>query len=153
MQSENVSEANKKLLEENGLNYVVSSQSEAAQLAKEMVDALGVDVALDAARSELIDPSVGSAVFAESLNTLFNQENTLRSEGKIEEANAIAEKWADVSYEYAELSNSKGKWNAQIDYFYKTSPMGFVMRIQESRAEQFKEWFKSKEEGYKEVLS
>ena len=30
--------------------------------------------------------------------------------------------------------------------------MGFVMRIQESRAEQFKEWFKEKEEGYKEVF-
>lgn len=152
MKSKNVSEANKKLLEENGLNYEVSSKPEAAQLAKEMVDALGVDAALDAARGELIDPSVGSAVFAESLNTLFNQENDLRLEGKTEEANAIAEKWADVSYEFAELSNKKGKWNSQIDYFYKTSPMGFVIRIQESRAEQFKEWFKEKEEGYKEVF-
>lgn len=152
MKSENVSEANKKLLEENGLNYEVSSKPEAAQLAKEMVDALGVDAALDAARGELIDPSVGSAVFAESLNTLFNQENDLRLEGKTEEANAIAEKWADVSYEFAELSNKKGKWNSQIDYFYKTSPMGFAIRIQESRAEQFKKWFAEKEEGYKEVF-
>lgn len=152
MKSENVSEANKKLLEENGLNYEVSSQPEAQQLAKEMVDALGVDAALEAARSELIDPSVGSAVFAESLNTLFNQENDLRLEGKIEEANAVAEMWADVSYEYAEISNKKGKWNSQIAYFYKTSPMGFVMRIQESRAEQFKKWFAEKEEGYKEVF-
>jgi len=152
MKSEKVSDANKKLLEENGLNYEVSSQPEAQQLAKEMVDALGVDAALEAARGELIDPSVGSAVFAESLNTLFGQENDLRAEGKIDEANAIAEKWADVSYEYAEISNRKGKWNSQIAYFYKTSPMGFVMRIQESRAEQFKEWFKEKEEGYKEVF-
>lgn len=152
MKSENVSEANKKLLEENGLNYEVSSQPEAQQLAKEMVDALGVDAALEAARSELIDPSVGSAVFAESLNTLFSQENDLRTEGKIEEANAIAETWADVSYEYAEISNKKGKWNSQIAYFYKTSPMGFVKRIEEQRAETFKDWFEQNEEPFQEVF-
>jgi hypothetical protein len=152
LDSTKVSEQNKQALRDNGVDYVVSNQSEASLMAEEIVNALGIEQALDAARGEYVDPSVGSAIFAQSLNKMFIDEAKLREQGNIEAANEIAKQSADISLEYANISNKGGKWNAQIAYFYKTSPMSFVLRINETRATKFEEWFKGKEEGWEEVL-
>jgi hypothetical protein len=142
----------KDALSKKGLDYKVSNQVEASNVAKSMVNELGVYDALDVARNNMVDPSVGSAIFGKAIDKIYLDEITLRSQGRIEEADILAQQWADTSIEYAKISNSGGKWNAQIAYFYKTSPMGFVMRVNNERAEQFKEWFANKEEGYKEVF-
>ena len=140
-------------LEEKGLTYKVSNQVEASEAAKAIVNNLGVDDALEIARSEKIDPSVGSAIYAESLNNLWSNERKLKSEGKNAEAKALAKQWSDVTMEYADKLNSKGKWTAQTAYFYKTSPMGFAIRIENERMEHFQDWFESKEKDYKKVFN
>jgi hypothetical protein len=152
MNATEIPEGYKNGLKEKGLDYEVSNQYEAAESAKGVINSIGRNDAMEAARTEMVDPSVGSAIYGESLNQIFNEEQALRAEGKNAEADILAKEWSDTSYEYAQLSNKKGKWNAQIAYFYKTSPMGFVMRIKEAKAQQFEEWFKNKEEGYKEVF-
>jgi len=142
----------KKGLEEKGLEYEVSNQAEAQQTARGIIDSIGREQALDAARDGLLDPSVGSAVFGEAINDMYSQEAKLRSEGKNSEADLIAQEWADTSYEYAKISNSGGKWNSQIAYFYKSSPMGIALRQKKQNAETFADWFKGKEDKLKEVF-
>lgn len=153
MKAENMPQSYKDGLEERGLNYVVSSQPEAAAVAKSIVANLGVNDALRIARGSMVDPSVGSAVFAESLTTLSAKERSLRKEGKIEEANEIADQWADTTIEYAKIANSGGKWNAQIAYFYNNSPFGFVRSIEKQDQERFNEFYSVKEKDYKAVLN
>lgn len=143
----------KKGLEEKGLTYKVSNQVEASEAAKAIIASLGINDALEIARSEKIDPSVGSAIYAESLNNLWSNERKLKAEGKTEEARAAAKQWSDVTMEYADKLNSKGKWTAQTAYFYKTSPMGFAIRIENERVEQFADWFEAKEKDYKKVFN
>jgi hypothetical protein len=143
----------KKGLEEKGLTYKVSNQVEASEAAKAIIASLGINDALEIARSEKIDPSVGSAIYAESLNNLWSNERKLKANGDLEGAKAIAKQWSDVTMEYAEKLNSKGKWTAQTAYFYKTSPMGFAIRIENERLEQFADWFEAKEKDYKKVFN
>lgn len=152
MGADNIPQAYKDGLKKKGLEYEVSSQSEAAETAKAIVENLGVDDALHIARGSMIDPSVGSAVFAESINSLWAKERALRNNGEIEAADAIAEQWADTAIEYAKLSNSKGKWNAQIAYFYNNSPLGFVRSIEKQNREFFDEFYSDKEKSYKSAL-
>lgn len=152
MAADNIPQAYKDGLKSRGLDYEVSNQSEAAETAKGIVQNLGVNDALRIARSSMIDPSVGSAVFAESINSLWAKERALRNQGKIEEANDLAEQWADTAIEYAKLSNSKGKWNAQIAYFYNNSPLGFVRSIEKQDQERFNEFYSSKERDYKKAF-
>ena len=152
IEAEGVPQSYKDALSKKGLDYKVSNQVEASNVAKSMVEELGIYEALDVARKDFVDPSIGSAIFGKAIDKLYLDEITLRSQGRVEEADMLAQQWADTSFEYAKISNSGGKWNAQIAYFYKTSPMGFVMRVNNEKAEQFKEWFSNKEEGYKEVF-
>jgi hypothetical protein len=151
--SSGIPEDYKKGLEENGLTYKVSNQVEASDAAKAIIQSLGVTDALDIARGEKIDPSVGSAIYAESLNNLWSNERRLKADGKIEEANALGKQWSDITMEYANKLNSKGKWTAQTAYFYKTSPMGFAIRIENERVEQFQTWYENKEKDYKKVFT
>lgn len=152
MGADNIPQSYKDGLEKRGLNYEVSSQVEAAEVAKGIVANLGINDALRIARGSMVDPSVGSAVFAESINSLWAQERSLRSKGEIEAADAIAEQWADTAIEYATLSNSKGKWNAQIAYFYNNSPMGFVRSIEKQNQEFFENFYSGKEKDYKQAF-
>ena len=153
LMSSGIPEDYKKGLEENGLTYKVSNQAEASDAAKAIIQSLGVTDALDIARGEKIDPSVGSAIYAESLNNLWSNERRLKADGKIEEANALGKQWSDITMEYANKLNSKGKWTAQTAYFYKTSPMGFAIRIENERVEQFQTWYENKEKDYKKVFT
>jgi hypothetical protein len=143
----------KKGLEEKGLTYKVSNQVEASESAKAIINSLGITDALEIARSEKIDPSVGSAIYSESLNNLWSNERRLKADGKIEQANVLGKQWSDITLEYANKLNSKGKWTAQVAYFYKTSPLGFAIRIENERVEQFQTWYENKEKDYKKVFN
>lgn len=154
MSAEGIPESYKEGLEKKGLNYEVSNQFEASEIAKGIIKNLGVNDALQIARSSEVgvDPSVGSAIFAESINTLWSEERSARGKGNAEEANALAEQWADTSIEYARLANSGGKWNSQIAYFYKNSPLGFVKTIEKQNEQYFQDFYSTKEKNFKEVF-
>ena len=143
----------KKGLEEKGLTYKVSNQVEASEAAKAIIKSLGVIDALDIARAGKIDASVGSAIYGESLNNIWSNERKLKADGKIDEAKVLAKQWADVSVEYANSLNYGGKMAAQLAYFYKTSPMGFAMRIENEKTEEFEAWYKDKEKDYKKAFA
>jgi hypothetical protein len=152
--AEGIPESYKKGLEKKGLNYEVSNQFEASEIAKGIIKNLGVNDALEIARSGQVgvDPSVGSAIFAESINTLWAEERAARGKGNAEQADALAEQWADTSIEYARLANSGGKWNSQIAYFYKNSPLGFVKTIEKQNEQYFEDFYSDKEKNFKQVF-
>ena len=153
LMNSDVPKSYKKGLEELGLNYKVSNSVEASEAAKAIIKSLGVTDALDIARAGKIDASVGSAIYGESLNNIWSNERKLKADGKIDEAKVLAKQWADVSVEYANSLNYGGKMAAQLAYFYKTSPMGFAMRIENEKTEEFEAWYKDKEKDYKKAFA
>ena len=154
IKAEGLPQSYKDGLEKKGLNYEVSNQFEASEVAKGIIKNLGVNDALQIARSSEVgvDPSVGSAIFAESINTLWSNERNARSKGNTAEADVLAEQWADTAIEYARLANSGGKWNSQIAYFYKNSPLGFVKTIEKQNEQYFQDFYSNKEKDYKGIF-
>lgn len=152
MSAEKIPDYYKEGLEKKGLEYKVANMEEAASVAKSMVKDMGRDDALEAARSGLVHPSVGSAIYAEGINEIYRAEQVAREKGDIEAADKLAQQWADLSMEYAEENTGKGQFTSQTAHFYRTSPMGIVMRNKTRMAERFKKFFENKEEGYKEVF-
>jgi len=130
----NLSEETKMLIEEQG-TYFTANMEQAEIAAKSIINNIGVENAIVAAKSGEVHPSVGSAIFAESINDLFTQEQKLRAEGETNKADDLALRQADLISEYSDISTSSGQWIAQIKRFYKTSPIGIVRKINTERKE------------------
>lgn len=136
----NISEETRMLIEENG-TYFQANMEEAETVAKDIINDIGVENAIIAVKTGEVHPSVGSAIFAESINTLWSQEQELRREGETNKADDIALRQADLITEYSDISTSSGQWIAQIKRFYKTSPLGIVRKINTERKKSFNERF------------
>lgn len=143
MSAEEIPANFKKGIEESGLEYEVTSPEEAQKAARGIVDTMGRDNALRLASEGALHPSVGSAVFTTSLNDIWAEERSSKEKGDNNRANELAQEFITTQDELARISNSGGKWNAQLAHSYKQSPMAFVMRTNTERAEQFKEWLKN----------
>lgn len=146
----NLSEETKMLIEENG-TYFEANMEQAEIAAKAIIADIGVENAIIAAKTGEVHPSVGSAIFGESINNLFLQEQALRKDGKINEADDLALRQADLISEYSDISTSSGQWIAQIKRFYKTSPLGIVMKINTERKQLLKERFAKDELSLKSL--
>ena len=149
--SAKLSDEVKEQLKKNNL-YFDANMKESEDMAKSIVSSLGVENAIIAAKNNEVHPSVGSAIFAESINDLWRQERRLRNEGRTEEADNVALRQADLITEYSDISTSSGQWIAQIKRFYKTSPMGVVRKINTERKQQFQEQFAGQEKDFKTVF-
>ena len=136
----NLSEETKMLIEENGI-YLEANMVEAENAAKDIIEDIGIENAIIAAKTGEVHPSIGSAIFAESINKLWSQEQTLRGEGETNKADDVALRQADLISEYDEISRSSGQWIAQIARFYKTSPIGIVNKVNAERKILFEERF------------
>lgn len=141
MEAKGIPEHFKQGIEKSGLDYEVSNPQQAQDAARGIVDTMGRDNALRLASEGSIDPSVGSAIFTESLNDIWSEERESRNNGDTQKADGLAREFIAAQDELARISNSGGKWNAQLAHSYKTSPMAFVIRTNAERAEQFKQWF------------
>jgi hypothetical protein len=128
----NLSEETKMLIEDNG-TYFQANMEQAEIAAKSIIKDIGVENAIIAAKTGEVHPSVGSAIFAESINDLFTREQQLRAEGETNKADDLALRQADLISEYSDISTSSGQWIAQIKRFYKTSPLGIVRKINTER--------------------
>lgn len=148
-ESKNLPEATRKGFIEHGLKYEPKSQEESRKIAQETIDAVGIDDAVLNAEASKFQGGVNSAIFGESLNRLFEQETKAKTpEEKLE----AAKKFAEVSIRYDEWARKGGRDIAQINDFYKKSPLGIAIAENAKRAEGFKEWAKSKEKSWKEIF-
>lgn len=149
VESKNISEETKKGLEERGLKYQPTTHAEAEKLSKAVVDEMGIDDAVLHAEARKLDDGVNSAVFAESLNRLYEQELNAKTP---EEKLAAATKFADISDRYDNWARSAGREISQINNFYKKSPLGIVISENAKRKEGFAQWSKPKEKSWKEFF-
>jgi hypothetical protein len=143
----NLSEETKMLIEENG-TYFQANMEQAEIAAKSILEDIGIENAIIAAKTGEVHPSVGSAIYAEAINSLWLQEKQLRSEGEINKADDMALRQAELISEYSDISTSSGQWIAQIKRFYKTSPLGVVRKINTERKKSFDERFASDKESF-----
>jgi hypothetical protein len=143
----NLSEETKMLIEENG-TYFQANMEQAEIAAKSILEDIGIENAIIAAKTGEVHPSVGSAIYAEAINSLWSQEKQLRSEGETNKADDMALRQAELISEYSDISTSSGQWIAQIKRFYKTSPLGVVRKINTERKKSFDERFASDKESF-----
>jgi hypothetical protein len=143
----NLSEETKMLIEENG-TYFRANMEQAEIAAKSILEDIGIENAIIAAKTGEVHPSVGSAIYAEAINSLWSQEKQLRSEGETNKADDMALRQAELISEYSDISTSSGQWIAQIKRFYKTSPLGVVRKINTERKKSFDERFASDKESF-----
>lgn len=146
-ESENITPSVKEKFKDK-LKYKVASQDEARSIAKEMVKEFGIDDAVTLAEAGKFDGDVNSFIFAEALDATYQSEVNAKTS---QEKAAFAEKWADIAMRYDESARDKGRFIAAIADFYRKSPLGIKIAEEARRSEEFKKWFRNKEDGYKEV--
>ncbi len=147
--AENVPAAAKKGFEEKGLKYEPKSNEENTQVAKGIIDELGIDEAVLNAKANNFGGGVNSAVFAESLNRIKEAEDKATTpEEKLEQAI----KFADTAIQYDEWAREKGRDISQIGEFYKKSPLGVVIAENRKKSEDFERWAKPKDKSWKEFF-
>lgn len=137
--AKNVPEAAKEQFRKEKLDYVPSGQTEAAELAKSIIDEYGVDKAVRMAESStLFSGDVRTLIFAESLNRLQGEDN--------------AKKWAEVAISLDMFSRDSGRAISAINYFYKNNPYGVILKEEADRKDAFDAFSKNKEESWKEYI-
>lgn len=146
-QSENITPSVKEKFKDK-LRYKVSSQEEARSIAKEILKEYSIEEAVTLAEAGKFDGDVNSFIFAEALDRTFQAEVDAKT---AQEKAAFAEKWADIAMRYDESARDKGRFIAAIADFYRKSPLGIKIAEEARRSEEFKKWFRNKEDGYKEV--
>lgn len=148
--AKNIPEAARQGFADEGLKYETKSQQEAEDVAKAIIDEMGIDDAVLAAEAMKFDGDVNSLIFAESLNRLKEQEDAADTpEGKLE----AAMKFAEVGITYDKMARYGGRFNAAIAHFYKKSPLGIIMMENANRKKGFDEWSKPKDTSWKEFFT
>jgi len=148
-EAKNIPEAAREGFKKEGLKYETKSQEEAEQVAKSIIDELGLDDAIELAEAQKFDGDVNSLIYAESLNRLKEQEDAAKTP---EEKIASAKRFAEVGIMYDEAARKGGRFNAAINYFYKKSPLGIVMMENMKRGEDFNNWAKPKDKSWQEFF-
>lgn len=147
-QSENITPSVKEKFKDK-LKYKVSSQDEARSIAKGILKEYDIDESVSLAEAGKFDGDVNSFIFAEALDKTFQSELDAKTP---QEKALFAEKWADIAMRYDDTARDKGRFIAAIADFYRKSPLGIKIAEEARRSDDFKKWFKNKEEGYKEVF-
>jgi len=148
-EAENVPQHAKDGFAEKGFKYEVQTHEEAAQVGKAMVDKYGTSDALDLAEMNKFKGGVNSAIFAETLNRLYEQERDATTpEAKLK----AAKDFAEASIRYDEFSRGQGRDISQIGFFYKKSPLGIKIAEEARRQDDFKDFAKKKDQSWKEFF-
>jgi len=138
-EAKNMPERARAAFEREGLEYVPASQEEAAAVAKATVDELGIDEAINLAAAGTFDGGVNAMIFGEVLNRLADNESD-------------AGKWAEVAIQWDKYNRVRGQDIAAINFFYKHSPLGVVLKENADRKKQFEEWAKGKNQSWEEYF-
>ena len=148
--AKDISEDVKKNLEDKGLKYEVQSREEAEAIAKTIVNDIGAEEAVIRAEASKFGGGVNTAIFAEALNKLTEQERASKTN---EEKLKYATQFADVAGRFDEFLRKQGRDISQVASFYKSSPLGVAIKINKDRSAQFAEWFDKNKQDYKEVFN
>lgn len=146
--SENIPDSVKEKFKDD-LKYEVKSKEEAKSIAKNIIKEYGTDDAVTLAESNKFHGDVNSFIFSEAINDTYIKETEAKTP---EEKLKYAEQWADYAIRFDESARSKGRFISAISDFYKKSPLGIKFVENERRTEDFKKWYKGKEDSYKEVF-
>src|SRR6185503_17010871 len=147
--AENIPESAREGFKKEGLEYKTASQEEAHQVAKSVIDELGIDEAVNLAEAQKFDGDVNSLIYAESLNRLAEKEASAKTPQEKLEA---AKQFAEVGIMYDNAGRKGGRFSSAINYFYKKSPLGVVMIENAKRKQNFEEWAKPKDKSWKEFF-
>jgi hypothetical protein len=133
-----------------GLKYDPESHDEALQIARAVIDSLGIDAAVTEARARNFGGAVNTFIQTEALNALYKKEAQAKTAQEKYEA---AEKFAEVSIALDEWARGDaGRGISALATFYQKSPLGMVLKENKSRKEEFNQWAKGKEESWDEFL-
>jgi hypothetical protein len=109
-------------LEEIGLTRDIEDQAIADKKAKQFVDAVGVESALDALRNNDIVGGVAASVW----NTLIERtDQALLTETNQEKITELERLQADLIDEFSRKNLEGGRFAAQMNYIYKNSDFGY----------------------------
>ena len=136
--SKGTPEALKEQIREKGLTYVPASQKEATRLANAIIDAVGIDQAVEmASRSEFADVfgGVNSAVLSESASRLTNDPVKQAQVFDILDRSSLW-KGQDISY---------------LQEFYAKNPLGVVIYENTRRKNDFDQWSTKKEKQWQDA--
>ena len=148
--AENTPPEVKKKLTAHGLKYDPESHDEALQIARAVIDSLGIDAAVTEARARNFGGAVNTFIQTEALNALYKKEAQAKTAQEKYEA---AEKFAEVSIALDEWARGDaGRGISALATFYQKSPLGMVLKENKSRKEEFNQWAKGKEESWDEFL-
>jgi hypothetical protein len=150
MDADNVSGETKDFLKKNGITYQAASNAQAEVLATDIIKAVGKRDALQIARGSDVHASIRSAIYARSIDNAYVAEANAKTP---QEKMRAAQEWKDLVTEYANQLTAGGQFTAYAAHFYRTSPMGFVMKENEDRAARFDEWSKGKDKTLEELWS
>ena len=117
-------------LEKLGLTREIENQAEAESRAKEFVNTVGEDAALEAVRNGDVVGGEAAAVFADIM--LKNRERALLSTDEAE-VQRLNQREAELINEFGKMATQGGQFNAMINRIYQTTDLGFSVekKIQE----------------------
>ena len=150
MDADNVSGETKDFFKKNGITYQAASNAQAEVLATDIIKAVGKRDALQIARGSDVHASIRSAIYARSIDNAYVAEANAKTP---QEKMRAAQEWKDLVTEYANQLTAGGQFTSYAAHFYRTSPMGFVIKENEDRAARFNEWSKGKEKTLEELWS
>lgn len=150
MDADNVSGETKDFFKKNGITYQAASNAQAEVLATDIIKAVGKRDALQIARGSDVHASIRSAIYARSIDNAYVAEANAKTP---QEKMRAAQEWKDLVTEYANQLTAGGQFTSYAAHFYRTSPMGFVIKENEDRAARFDEWSKGKEKTLEELWS
>lgn len=148
MEADNVSQQTKDFLKKNGITYEAADNAQAELMAEDILKTYGTKDALQIARGSDVHASVRSAIYAKAIDAAYIKEMSAKTP---QEKMKAAQEWKDLVTEYANQLTAGGQFTAYAAHFYRTSPMGFVMKENADRAERFNEWEKGKEKTLEEL--
>lgn len=139
IESDKVSDLTKQKLSELGEQYKTASAEEAYNMAKDIVAALGVDEAVLLAQANRFDGDINSAIFGASLNGMYDEQNSMVSQNRNDEAYDLASKSAQVADMYDKWLREAGRAINMVKYVYKQSAMTAVLRQNRSNMQAFED--------------
>lgn len=147
--AKNTPEAAREGIKAEGLEYEPQSQKEAKDLAKSIIDELGMDESVLQAQAGKFGGDVNTLVQTESLNKLAELSGKETDKTKQLEYDL---KFAEIGIGLDKSLRSKGQSISAINYFYKKSPLGIQIMENIKRKEDFERWAKPKEQSWKEAF-
>jgi hypothetical protein len=147
--AKNIPEAAKKGIEAEGLEYEPQSQTEANDLAKTIIDEVGIDEAVAQAQMGKFGGDVNTLVQTEALNRLGDMSEKATN---AEERLAHDLKFAEIGIALDKDLRKKGQGISAINQFYKKSPLGVQIIENVKRKADFDTWSKPKDKSWREFF-